>query len=311
MHDMDHLVNAWKEHYTIAVNMTGSLVCGIHLTWNYSQGHINCHMPRYINKALTKYQHPKPVSPQHAPFKVAPIQYGAWVQRVEVNTTQPLTPKEIKHVQDIIGTLLYYARSVDPTLLAALSAIAACQSNGTQTVADACHQLLDYVATHPNAGIRYKACNMVHWYTRTCHTFRSPVVKVEQQVISTYPIAMTKTSTLEPFSPCLLSSNMSCRQLPRLNLPHFTTAATLPPHFNHTRGTWLLPTNSHSCHHQPHHCPRPHNGINDSQGLQIIRSTLSLAQMSICTTPIPVSLAERYPQLCRLLQQTCTKTSSK
>jgi hypothetical protein len=142
-----------KEHYTVAVNMTGSLFCGIHLIWNYSQGHINHHMPRNINKALMKYQHPKPVSPQHAPDKTALIQYGAQVQRVKVDTTQPLTPREIIHVQDIVGTLLYYARAVDPTLLAALSAIAACQSNSTRAVADACHQLLNYVATHPNAGI--------------------------------------------------------------------------------------------------------------------------------------------------------------
>ncbi len=28
-------------------------------------------------------------------------------------------------------------------------------------MADACHQLLNFVATHPNAGIQYKACNMV------------------------------------------------------------------------------------------------------------------------------------------------------
>jgi hypothetical protein len=117
--------------------------------------------PGTLTKALTKYQHPKPVSPQHAPYKAAPIQYGAQVQRVEVNTTQPLIPKEIKCIQDIVGTLLYYARAVDPTLLAALSAIAACQSNGTQAVADTCHQLLGYVATHPNAGIWYRACNMV------------------------------------------------------------------------------------------------------------------------------------------------------
>jgi hypothetical protein len=80
MHNMDHLVDALREHYTVAVNMTGSLFCGIHLTWNYTQGHIYCHMPGYINKALTKYQHPKPVSPQHAPYNVAPIQYGAQVQ---------------------------------------------------------------------------------------------------------------------------------------------------------------------------------------------------------------------------------------
>jgi hypothetical protein len=105
--------------------MTGSLFCNIHLNWNYMLEHVNCHMPGYIDKALTKYQHLKPVSPQHAPYKAAPIQYDARVQRVEVNTTLPLTPKEIKHIQDIIGTLLYYVQAVDPTLLAALSAIAA------------------------------------------------------------------------------------------------------------------------------------------------------------------------------------------
>ncbi len=151
--NMDHLINALNEHYTVAIDMTGPLFCGIHL--------LNCHIPGYINKALTKYQHPKPVSSQHAPYKAAPIQYGARVQRVEVNTTQPLSPKEIKCVQDIIGTLLYYAQAVDPTLLAALSAIAAHQSNGTKAVVDVCHQLLDYVATHSNSGIWYKACNMV------------------------------------------------------------------------------------------------------------------------------------------------------
>jgi hypothetical protein len=30
-----------------------------------------------------------------------------------------------------------------------------------EAVADACHQLLDYVATHPNAGIHYLASNMI------------------------------------------------------------------------------------------------------------------------------------------------------
>jgi hypothetical protein len=150
------------------------------------------------------------------------------------------------------------------------------------------------------------------WYTRTCHTFPNPVVKVEQQVISTYPIASSKTSPMEPFSPCLPSSNTSCCQLQSQNSTHFTMAASLPPHLNHTRGTWPLPTDSHSHHHRQHHCPRPHNGNNDSQGLQINGSTLSLAQMLTCATPIPVSLAEGYPQLRQLLQQTsCTKTSSK
>jgi hypothetical protein len=67
----------------------------------------------------------------------------------------------IKHVQDIVGTLLYYGRAVDPTLLTALSSIATRQANSTTAVAESCQQLLNYVATHPNAGICYKACNMI------------------------------------------------------------------------------------------------------------------------------------------------------
>jgi hypothetical protein len=46
-------------------------------------------------------------------------------------------------------------------LLVALSTIAAQQSKGTQAVANACHQLLDYVATHPNAGVGYHACDKI------------------------------------------------------------------------------------------------------------------------------------------------------
>jgi hypothetical protein len=46
-------------------------------------------------------------------------------------------------------------------LLAALSAIAARQPNGTQAMANACHQLLDCIATHSNAGLRHHACDMI------------------------------------------------------------------------------------------------------------------------------------------------------
>ncbi len=88
-------------------------------------------MPGYINKALKKYQHPTPMTPQDAPYTTAPIQYGAKVQQVDINTTSPLSFAELKQVQDIVGTLLYYARAVDPTLLTPLSAIVVQHSNGT------------------------------------------------------------------------------------------------------------------------------------------------------------------------------------
>ena len=56
-----------------------------------------------------------------------------------------LNKAEIKRVQGIVGTLLYYGRAVEPTLLAALSTITSQQSNGTKAVSNACNNLLDYV----------------------------------------------------------------------------------------------------------------------------------------------------------------------
>jgi hypothetical protein len=89
---------------------------------------------------------------------------------VDINTSCPLSPDTIKRVQDIVGTLLYYGQAVNLTLLTALSSIAACQANGTTAVAKSCQQLLDYIATHPNAGICYKACNMIlAVYTNTSY----------------------------------------------------------------------------------------------------------------------------------------------
>jgi hypothetical protein len=129
--------------------------------WDYERCHVNCSMPVYIDKALKKYQQPTPMAPQDAPYAVAPIQYGTKVQQVKINTTSPLSPAVLKRVQDIVGTLLYYAQAVDPMLLAVLSTIAARQSKGAQAMANVCHQLLNYAATHPNAGLQYHACDMI------------------------------------------------------------------------------------------------------------------------------------------------------
>eukprot|EP00957_Ditylum_brightwellii_P072042 5475783-Ditylum_brightwellii.AAC.1 len=75
--------------------------------------------------------------------------------------TPKLTKEQIREVQDIVGTILFYSRAVDPTLAAALSSIASQQAEATEATRKACHQLLDYVATQPNATIRYLASDMI------------------------------------------------------------------------------------------------------------------------------------------------------
>eukprot|EP00957_Ditylum_brightwellii_P199295 15191439-Ditylum_brightwellii.AAC.1 len=89
-------------------------------------------MPGYINKARLKYGHQKPKRAQHAPLKHSPVHYGAKTQWVEEDLMEPLTKMDIKRVKDIVGTLLYYARAVDPMLVAALSIIASQQANASK-----------------------------------------------------------------------------------------------------------------------------------------------------------------------------------
>ena len=58
-------------------------------------------------------------------------------------------------------TLLYYSIAVDPTMLTALSSIAAQQSKGTEkTYADTLW-LLNYTSTHLNTNICYMESDMV------------------------------------------------------------------------------------------------------------------------------------------------------
>ncbi len=119
-------------------------------------------MPGCIHNALHKYQHPTPTRPQHSPHDWTQPKYGAKVQFTEPeDTTALLDVPAIKRIQQITGTLLYYARAVDPTLLVTLGTIAAQQAKATTTTAKAVQQLLDYAHTHPDATIRYRASDMI------------------------------------------------------------------------------------------------------------------------------------------------------
>ena len=60
-----------------------------------------------------------------------------------------------------MGTILYYARAVDITVLMALSTIASEQAKTTKTTIKNMQQMLDYLAWHPNATIRFVASDMV------------------------------------------------------------------------------------------------------------------------------------------------------
>ena len=159
--DVHHLHNALRKQYEITTDMTGTLYCGLTLAWDYKRRYVDVSMPGYIAKTLHRFNHPSPKRPQFSPHKWQRPIYGAAIQYAEEDTTlPPLPPTEVTRIQQIVGTLLYYARAIDNTMLVALNAIAAEQSTATADTAEACSMLLDYAATYPNTSIRYHASGM-------------------------------------------------------------------------------------------------------------------------------------------------------
>ncbi len=88
--------------------------------------------------------------------------YGAKIQYAKpTNNSEPATKEEEKFILQVIGTLLYYGRAVDSTLLVALSALSSAQSKATKHTSELVTWLLDYVATNPHAILAYKKSNMI------------------------------------------------------------------------------------------------------------------------------------------------------
>jgi hypothetical protein len=119
-------------------------------------------MPGYIIKALTRFAHETPSKPQHQPHPHAEKTYGATVQYAKALDNSPLlSPASKTYIQQVLGVLLYYGRAVDSTVLVALSSIASAQASPTELTLSLIKQLLDYVATHPDAILTYEKSDMV------------------------------------------------------------------------------------------------------------------------------------------------------
>ena len=63
-------------------------------------------------------------------------------------------------MQSVIGSLLYYGRAIDATILPALNQLGQQQATPTLQTKKALNQLLDYVYTYPNGKVRFYASDM-------------------------------------------------------------------------------------------------------------------------------------------------------
>ena len=159
---VDHLIKCIKTKYELTKDWAGDLHCGIKLNWVYTACTLDISMPGYITKLLQKYKHCIPSKPQCCLYSLATKQYGKQAQApIPVVISPKLSPDNVKQIQQIVSSILYYAWAVDITVLMALSSIVIKQTKGTTNTMEKAKHLLDYLATNPDATICYCASDMI------------------------------------------------------------------------------------------------------------------------------------------------------
>jgi hypothetical protein len=119
-------------------------------------------MPGYLGKAMTCFGHKKTNKIQNSPHSHKITQYGVKIQYAdEEDESPPLNKEETKYVKAVAGTLPYYGRAVDSTILILLSSLATKQGKPTQKTMETVKQLLDYCATQEEAIITYTESKMI------------------------------------------------------------------------------------------------------------------------------------------------------
>ena len=96
-----------------------------------------------------------------SPATYVPPAYGHPDLSPISDVSPTLTLEQKLTLQEIVGSLLYYARGIDVTILKAVNHLASTQANPTVTEMLAATRLLAYCSRYPNNALRYHACDMI------------------------------------------------------------------------------------------------------------------------------------------------------
>jgi hypothetical protein len=121
---------------------------------------ISISIPGYIDKALIRFHEWTETKHAHSPDVYKTLEYGARVQYAADDATTPLNKADIKMLQEVVGSFLYYARAVDPTMLTTINTIASEQATTTEAVRAHAVHLPQYAAVHRDHVVTFKKSKM-------------------------------------------------------------------------------------------------------------------------------------------------------
>jgi hypothetical protein len=226
----EHLRNALLRTYELKTDWTATVYSGMTLKWDHKNRTCDISMPGYVSNVLSKFQHDAPNHPQHTPSRYVTPVYGAKTQYATKDETPPLTPQQFLTIQKVTGSVLYYARAVDPTVLMPLNDIATEQTKATEKTQAARNKLLDYLATHPETTIRYHASDMIlHIHSDTSYLSVSNARSRLGGLLSWETNPPNKIRSTDPSSMSLPSSKTCSPPQPNQKLERaFTTPEVAP-----------------------------------------------------------------------------------
>ena len=158
--DAAHLIATLEELYKIKVDRSFRKYLGYTIKFDDAAHTVALSIPDYIPKLLQRFFPNQVIRGAASPAVYVPPHYGASVQEATADETPPLSPAETTLLQEQIGSLLFYARAVDCTMLTATNHASSEQAKPTQRVLNMVKRVLQYAAAHPNHELVYRACDM-------------------------------------------------------------------------------------------------------------------------------------------------------
>jgi hypothetical protein len=160
--DLDYLVSCLSSKYHVKVHPVGTKYLGFTIDYNRAARPVTMSYPRYIPDLLARLR-PDGIKHCHSPALYTPPSYGRTGPQPSTQppVSPPASPAQLKELQVIVGSLLYYARAVDATILPAVCALACEQAAPTLATMVAAERLLGYVAKFPLATIIFLPSDML------------------------------------------------------------------------------------------------------------------------------------------------------
>ena len=159
---IDHFIATLRKLYTVKIDWEGSKYLGMTISINRPDRYVTISMPGYIEKLLRKVR-PNGIKGASTPGIYIPPNYKSPKAQTATIDLSPLATAEQQHeLQVVVGTLLYYARTVDPSILTAIHELGSVQSKPTIQDMRKVDRVLQYVSTHQNGATRFYASTMQH-----------------------------------------------------------------------------------------------------------------------------------------------------